>query len=50
MKMRKILQMMCIMGIFLSLVGFLSLYLSLPAALLVFILSGTLWLIEYILF
>jgi len=50
MKVRKILRMMCIIGIFLSLVGFLSLYLSLPAALLVFILSGTLWLIEYILF
>ena len=50
MKVRKTLRIMCIIGIFLSILGFLSSYLSLQAALLVFILSGTLWLIEYILF
>ena len=50
MKVRKILRIMCIISIFLSFLGLLSAYLSLSDALLVSVLSGVLWLIEYILF
>ncbi|MFX1518275.1 MAG: MBL fold metallo-hydrolase [Promethearchaeota archaeon] len=50
MKVRKTLRIICVLSIFLSLLGYSSSFLSFPAALLVFILVGALWLIEYVFF